>query len=225
MMISRAHLARKSGSQGSLAKVLLDGAERDGGHGLVWSLFSDADKRDRDFLYRDKGDGSYIVVSERTPSDPHGLWHVETKQYDPVLTAGDRLGFILRVNPVISVFRHGQKRGLRADAIMHAKSQLDAGARSSFTSDDAQAVALDWLVKRGPSIGAQFERNLCTATGYRQVRIPRANQRHPIEFSEINFEGVLAVNDPAKLKAALFKGEGLGKAKAYGCGLMLVRRI
>ena len=45
--------------------------------------------------------------------------------------------------------------------------------------------------------------------------------RKPITFSEIDYEGVLTVADPAKLTAALFTG--VGKARSYGCGLMLVR--
>lgn len=225
MIISRVQLTRKPGTQGSLAKVLLDGAAKDQSHGLVWSLFSEAEREKRDFLYRDAGDGSFIVVSEREPADPHGLWHVEPNKYEPVLAVGDRLRFILRANPAISIFKRGSKRGVRVDAIMHAKSKLETEQRKRFSAVEAEAVALDWLEKRGLAIGASFERARCTATGYRQVRIPKTDRKEPIEFSEINFEGVLSVTNPEKLKAALFKGEGLGKAKAFGCGLMLIRRI
>ena len=47
--------------------------------------------------------------------------------------------------------------------------------------------------------------------------------KKPIEFSEIDFAGALTVADPEKLRAALFTG--IGRARAYGCGLMLVQRL
>jgi len=225
MIISKASLSRAPGTQGSLAKVLLAGGHGDRNHGLVWSLFSRADEASRDFLFRESDAGSFIIVSQRQPEDPHGLWNVAPKPYEPELNRGDRLRFVLRANPAMAVPQPGKARGLRVDAIMHAKSKLDAAARKSFGEEDAAHVALDWLMKRGPAIGADFDAETCSATGYQQVRIPRAGREPTIEFSVMDYEGVLTVTDPDKLKTALFSGKGLGKAKAYGCGLMLVRRI
>jgi len=42
-----------------------------------------------------------------------------------------------------------------------------------------------------------------------------------IRFSTVNFSGELLVTDPALFQHALFNG--LGHAKAFGCGLLLVR--
>ena len=42
-------------------------------------------------------------------------------------------------------------------------------------------------------------------------------------FSSIDFQGDLQVTDVDKFRVALFKG--IGPAKAFGCGLMLVRRM
>lgn len=234
MIITKAHLSRAAGTQGSLAKVLLSGGNGDRNHGLVWSLFSRPDEPARDFLFRQIEPGAFIVVSERPPDDPHGLWTIgEPKPYAPNLTAGDRLGFVLRANPTVAVPQPGAKRGKRVDVIMHAKSKLDREQRADFCADGVGGVALDWLIKRGPTIGAEFDAAACDATGYIQVKIPRgpndpnrpsrASGKNVIEFSEIDFEGVLTVTDPEKLCAALFKG--IGKAKAYGCGLMMVRRV
>lgn len=233
MMITRAHLSRAAGTQGSLAKVLLEGAAGDRNHGLVWSLFSRSDDAKRDFLYRQIEPGAFIVVSDRAPEDPHGLWALEFKIYEPHLAAGDRLSFVLRANPTLAVPQPGEKRGKRVDVIMHAKSKLDREQRAQFTTDDARAVALAWLNKRGSVIGAEFDAGSCDATGYVQVKIPRGTadpkrkcrgaSKSPIEFSEIEFAGRLTVTDPEKLTTALFNG--IGKARAYGCGLLLVRRL
>jgi CRISPR system Cascade subunit CasE len=222
MIISKAELSRAPGSQGSLAKVLLSGTQGDRSHGLVWSLFSRSDEPSRDFLFREIEPGSYMIVSNRAPEDLHGLWKVKSQQFEPALRIGDRLGFVLRANPAMSVPQPGKKRGLRVDAIMHAKSKLSKTERTEFNEGDAQRVALDWLIKRATAIGVEFDTDSCTATGYRQVQIPRQRPEKPIEFSEIDYDGVLTVTDPGKLGAAL--AAGIGRAKAYGCGLMLIRR-
>jgi CRISPR system Cascade subunit CasE len=227
MIITKARLSRAPGTQGSLAKVLLAGTQGDRNHGLVWSLFSGpaegANVETRDFQFREAEPGVFIVVSKRQPEDPHGLWSLESKPYEPAPAAGDRLGFVLRANPAMAVPQPGEKRGKRVDAIMHAKSKLDEEARKSFGKDEAAVVGLEWLTRRGPNIGVAFDAGACSATGYAQVRIPRPKREKTIEFSEIEYAGAFTVADPDKLKAALFNG--IGKAKAYGCGLMLVRRL
>ena len=108
MIITRARLSRAANAQRSLAKVLLDGAAGDRNHGLVWSLFSKPDDAKRDFLYREIETGAFIVVSDHAPEDPHGLWTLEPKAYEPQLAAGDRLSFVLRANPTLAVPQPGR---------------------------------------------------------------------------------------------------------------------
>jgi CRISPR system Cascade subunit CasE len=59
------------------------------------------------------------------------------------------------------------------------------------------------------------------ADGYDQRHIPR-DGKAPITLSTLDFEGVLAVTDPPIFLAAL--ASGFGRARAFGCGLMLIRR-
>lgn len=217
MIISRVSLRREAGTQGALARVLLDGAAGDRGHGLIWTLFASANGAEREFLYRQIDAGSFIIVSRRPPEDVHGLWNVSWQEYTPALQPGQRLRFILRANPAVSVRQAGGKRGPRADAVMHAKSKLALAERKGF---DPGPPALDWLYTRR-DLGAAFEREHCSATGYQQIIIRKKDMRQPVTFSEVEYEGVLTATDPEKLTAALYKG--VGKAKAYGCGLLLVR--
>jgi len=42
-------------------------------------------------------------------------------------------------------------------------------------------------------------------------------------FSSVDFSGELEVTDPAKFEQALY--QGIGRSKAFGCGLLLVRRV
>ena len=113
MIISKARLRKSPGAQGTLAKVLLGGAAGDRGHGLMWSLFSATGDEDRDFLFREVEPGSFMVVSKRAPLDPHRLWEITSKEYAPALAPAQKLGFVLRANPVIAVKTHGRKLRLR----------------------------------------------------------------------------------------------------------------
>ena len=85
-----------------------------------------------------------------------------------------------------------------------------------------KAAALTWLFARETRLGVAFDRERCSAGGYRQVRIGRAGAK-PIRHSVIDFEGVLTVVDPDLLGHALTGG--VGKARAYGCGLLLLRPL
>ena len=59
------------------------------------------------------------------------------------------------------------------------------------------------------------------AEGYRWHALPKKGKT--AGFSSVDFEGELEVTDAPKLVEVLFTG--IGPAKAFGCGLMLVRRV
>ncbi|ABC20975.1 type I-E CRISPR-associated protein Cas6/Cse3/CasE [Rhodospirillum rubrum] len=215
--ITRAELSRDTGARKALTALLRDQGGTDGGHRLVWTLFADDPKASRDFVFREAEPGRYLIVSARPPGDGQGLWRLETKPYAPAFREGQRFGFTLRANPATAVKQAGETRGKRVDAIMHAKTR----SATPLTVEDRERVALDWLLDRQQGFGVLFERALCSAGGYRQVRVPRGGKA--ITFSVIDYEGVFTVRDPGLLGQALVRG--IGKAKAYGCGLMLLRRL
>ena len=216
--LTRAELRRDEPARQALARILLDDGARDVGHRLVWSLFADDPDARRDFLYREADAGDFMILSAREPADPHGLWTLRTKPYAPSLTAGQRLGFALRANPALSVKTPGRDRGVRVDAVMHAKAR----AEGVFDAGDVESAALTWVFARETRLGVTFERAWCSAGGYRQVRIARRGGK-PIRHSTIDYEGVLTVVDPDALARAL--SGGVGKARAYGCGLLLLRAL
>ncbi|NVN31737.1 type I-E CRISPR-associated protein Cas6/Cse3/CasE, partial [Endobacter medicaginis] len=57
--------------------------------------------------------------------------------------------------------------------------------------------------------------------GYERRRVPRASGP-PAVFGVLDFDGELRVTDPARFLARL--AGGFGRARAFGCGLMLIRR-
>jgi hypothetical protein len=71
-------------------------------HHILWLLFQDTPDADRDFLWRDMGKARFFILSKRHPTDPLGLFELETKPFEPELEPGDCLWFVLRANRVIA---------------------------------------------------------------------------------------------------------------------------
>lgn len=206
----------------NIGALLAESGAADGGHRLLWTLFpcdGTQAASTRPFLYRRVDDRTYLIVSESPPRDAHRLWRLGPKPYDPQPLVGERYSFILRSNPAMAISR-GDRTSVRVDAIMHAKRAAKAAA-APWGREEEAAAALAWLYKREEAIGVRFVREACHAHGYVQVRVPRKGFE-PAQFSTVDFEGAFEVADCNRLKAALFTG--IGKARAFGCGLMLIRR-
>jgi CRISPR system Cascade subunit CasE len=58
--------------------------------------------------------------------------------------------------------------------------------------------------------------------GYHTVEIERPGHR-PVSFSTLDFSGVITIVRPHLFVVAI--AQEFGKAKSFGCGLMLIRRV
>ena len=254
--ISRARLRTKRGEAlASIAPILLpaDGSSRVGhAHRLVWILFQDIPDAARDFLWRDEGDGAFMLLSQRPPTDPHGLFDLDTKPFQPHLVAGNRLRFALRANPTMTTKRAGvsardPRRGKRVDVVMNAlkpvpETDWEGRTGRAFERDRLvlEAVA-DWMMRQGERAGFDVvtgadedlfgvddeptaARPFIRATNYTQVQVERngAKGRRPAGISIVDITGEIVVTDPTRFVEKL--AQGFGSAKAFGCGLMLIRR-
>lgn len=205
-----------------------------GDHQWLWRLFPAAAGTPRDFLFRrDEIDRlpRYHLVSAREPVTPGDAWILRTRPYDPTLEAGDRLLFDLRVAPTVRHQRTG--RSQRHDVVMDAKKKLLERHGLSKWGDLpdeerpalyqlAQDATLDWLSRRGRErAGFELDEATCSVRSYLQSgSVDRAER--DLAFSSIDVSGELTVRDPEAFKCVLARG--IGSAKAFGCGLMLVRR-
>ncbi len=223
-----------------------------GQHQAIWKLFNVAqgERTDRAaFLFRaEQRDGlpMFFVISRRQPQDHARQWRIETKQYCPDIQAGDRLAFKLRVNPVvhdkkertseeakrwIARRRNEQrsekpvtKKRIRHDAVMDAKTRMGwkdvpANRRPTLAYLACEAGAC-WLRDREERLGCQFDSKVLRVDGYRTWRL---HSRKNIELATLDFEGMLTVTGQQRFLDAVLLG--IGPAKAFGCGLLLVRRI
>lgn len=223
-------------------------------HRWLWERFFPAPPgTPRDFLYRRlDGDAGarYCTVSARAPAAGVPGWRVQAKPYDPKLEAGERLAFELRANPVVTrpgspvlaadgtpVQREGGRRSgapkhksTRHDVVMDAKKRLLAARGllrwQDWRSDDRPPVAelvrdscSRWLADCAPRHGFAVEPHGLRVDAYAQHRAKDGAMR----FSSVDFAGELMVTDAAAFREAL--ANGVGRAKAFGCGLLLVRRL
>lgn len=202
------------------AAVMASFAERPDHRGdgprVLWRL--DQRSRSEVLLYvvsPDRPDLTHLVEQAGWPTT--GSW--QTKPYAPFLdrlAAGDTWAFRLTANPVHSIRRHAAEPTKRT---VHVTSRHQ----------------LDWLLTRQTDAGFEVvERPEPRPDGLdgpwhevvvhdrRDLAFGKQNEsddrRHNVRLTRVTYDGRLRVLSPGALRRTLTFG--LGKAKAYGCGLM-----
>ena len=207
-------LQQKSSSDGYMA------------HQILWDLFpNDGDKK-RDFLFHKDEKGGipqFLLVSETEPVETGGV-SVISKSYLPKLVKGQKLAFSLVANPVVSRKVEGKRNSVKHDVWMNAKKQAkeDGGNAASIVQACENASKL-WLIRQGERCGFSFKETDVLIDGYIQNRFYKGRKAKPIKYSSIHYEGLLTVTNTEKFIKMLYLG--IGRSKAFGCGLMLIRRI
>ena len=203
------------------------GQAADAHHRLIWSVFSDGKERRRDFLWRHDGRSRFFTLSGRPPR-ASGLFEApETKAFDPDLRAGDRLQYTLRANATkdraaVSRMEKDDRRGKsrRVDVVMDLMRVAPGGARrAEIRSSMAQIAAAAWMARQGAAKG--FAPRSTVVEGYSTIELGR-RRRQGATFGILDLRGEIEVTDPGAFLPAL--AAGFGRAKAWGCGLMLIRR-
>lgn len=209
-------------------------------HQWLWRFFPAAAGSARDFLFHRRdldGVPRFYVVSARPPQPDDPAWQVRTQAYAPRLAAGTRLGFDLRANPVVT--RGADGKHSRHDVVMDAKKRLLAERGLSRWNDWpldhvgaegqpdprpplyalVQTHCSVWLQTRAEAGGFAVDPASLVVDAYRQ----QDGKCGQVRFSTVDFRGELTVTDPERFAATL--RTGVGPAKAFGCGLLLVRPL
>ena len=196
----------------------------------------------------------YYVLSTDTPKNSSPILKVDTKPFRPQLSKEQRLQFSLRANPVVTRKGDGKKRSARHDVLMDMqkrwlseecqKRSLHVSAKKSelkrellqhpdFNKDEGEKLlstelkmrtekaASTWLLERGEKHGFSISEKNLQINAYRWHPLPEKNRQ--AGFSSVDYEGILTIKEPESFLKMIYGG--LGPAKAFGCGLMLIRRI
>lgn len=248
-LLAPLHLSRLSlrtdADPADLAPLFLADGVRDGHlHRLLWQLFTDiATDVPRPFLWREQeqaqqgGSRVLYVLSDRLPQSWHPLFRIDTRPFAPALQPGDRLSFHLRANATIAnrARRDAKGRGKREDIVMAAIHDVPTVRTDPSEAKNQRAEAREraiheqgraWLLAQLQAAGATSAPEAIVVEGYRRRQIPRdgrgPNRRAPMVIGTLDFAGHLTVQQPGRFLARL--AEGFGRARAFGCGLMLIRR-
>jgi len=128
----------------------------------------------------------------------------ETKDYSAVLNhiaTGNCYRFRLVGNPTKKVTPKGAKNG-KVVAIFNAEQQLK------------------WFMEKADKSGFKVVANSVKVGPTDWQRFYRKAKDTQVEFGQVVFEGVLEVTDTEEFIDALTSG--IGRAKAYGCGLLTI---
>ncbi len=219
MFLSRVSLSHQAPGDSALGRMFANPYRF---HQEVWALFADGPERRRDFLYRLDREGReprIFCLSEREPRAVPGVFRVESKRFDPVLEAGERLHFALRANPVVS------RQGARHDVVMDAKRELQARgvprSERPTVAQLAQERGTAWLLERAPKHGFTVEPTAVRVDRYEIVDLTKTGGTR-VRLATCDFAGTLTVTDVPALLLAL--KHGIGPAKGFGCGLLLCKR-
>jgi len=194
-------------------------------HQLLWKLFSNNPEAERDFIFREyniQNRTYYYLVSQRRPETIFGI-DIQTKVYSPRMQKGDMYHFTLRANPVITKKSNGKKNSVQHDVLMNAKKE--ARIRNYSSEDEYNFIrekTIDWLHDKAVKNGFSVNPEKVNYEQYIQHTLYKKNKQQ-IKFSTVDYEGILQVEEPNTFIKALF--HGIGKKKAFGCGLMLIKPI
>ena len=188
-------------------------------HRQLWRLFpgearearSSGEEARHGFLFRVEEHqpgrpARLLVQSRRTPEAAPGLALVGTREFHPQPVAGLRLSFLLTANPVKTI-TDGQrdiKPGKRSEK-----------CRVPLIREEDQR---DWLTRK---LAGAATVEAATVLPHPPLHFRKGNRGG--KLVSVTFEGVLRVEEPAMLTTML--ENGIGPAKGFGCGLLLVRRI
>ena len=239
LFLTRARMRRHVPADALRALLLPDDAGRraGAGHRLVWTLFADTPDRARDFLWRETDAGTFYILSRREPADAHAIFDLDpSKPFAPALATGDRLAFSLRANATVAKKAQGRARGKPVDVVMAAIRSLPEGERAGARIAAVACEGRRWLESQGARCGFSLApaldddadgvdeegapRPALRVTGYRTLRVEHRGS--DARLGVLDFDGVLEVQDPERFVESVARG--FGRAKAFGCGLMLIRR-
>lgn len=146
----------------------------------------------------------------------------DTADYEPLLDGlrmGHERSFRLTANPVRSLSSDGAKRGKLVPHVTPAQQ-------------------VTWLVDKAPELGFEVRPSSPSGTAEDPAPDVIVNRREDLSFSRrddalprpgtvtlrtARFDGSLRVTDVAKFRRTLT--HGIGRGRAYGCGLLTLARL
>lgn len=193
-------------------------------HAAVESSFPpDESVKERNLWRIDRlGNNLYLLVLSKQRPDfthvveqygwPRSIQKWETKSYTPLIDQikiGQKWQFRLRANPVHSV-RQG-------DGVQ----EKDDAKRGRVYAHVTVRQQEEWLLERANKNGFALTEGSFRVIHREVLRFRQ--KRRQVTLSMATYEGLLEISDVTLFIGALTKG--IGRAKAFGCGLLTIVRV
>ena len=135
----------------------------------------------------------------------------ETKDYDPLLMKlkeGQTWRFRLCANPTRSSFKEKDEASGRGKVFAHITPEHQK----------------EWLLARAEACGFTLEKDAFDVvyTQWKKFR-KGADGKREVSLLMATYEGVLTITDADRFRRTLLSG--IGREKAYGCGLLTIARL
>jgi len=182
-------------------------------HRALWELFPHRPDYNRDFLFRvekqTKGLGTEILMqSKKEPTTNNfGTRVIDSREYNVNLQKGQRLRFRLRANPIKTIIdgrgrlnRKGKPKKCRVPLVRveDQEAWFDRKVRS-FGSVEAVIIH--------PEVPTYFRKDSEQRTG---------------KIQTVLYDGIISINSPDVFINV--QKNGIGPAKAFGCGLISIAK-
>lgn len=197
-------------------------------HQTIWDFFANNGKK-RDFLFRTeqiKGNPVIYAISPKRPlASDSSPWYVDTKPYNPNIVNGEQLFFSVRVS---ACKKRTEKNGKlkKTDIVIAKKKRLrNELAPDAMPSNQeiTHMAASEWMRRQGERYGFNLIDFQVTQHEWHEFKKASKAGTFDIAFPSLDLDGILVVTVSEDFKKMLF--EGIGAARSFGCGLMLVRRV
>lgn len=131
----------------------------------------------------------------------------------------------LSYDKFLSEIKEGERRRFRlcANPVISSKKATAKGERGTVLAHVTTHWQKQWLIDRAEKNGFALLADDFTVVESKWISFSKkTNGGRPVTIHSVTFEGILTVTDKEKFCSAL--KDGIGRAKAYGMGLMTVMR-
>lgn len=184
-------------------------------HKKIWNLFPDKADEKRSFLFRvenlgQKGVQHILLQSSYEPQPANGELVLLNKpkkvQFDGI-TNGANYRFLLRANPTKKIKDSGGKT-------------TNQGKVRVPIIDEDEIIA--WLSRQFEGL-AEIKAVTLAQQDLLYFRKDKGNQNHVGKIQTVTYSGILTVVESESLVNKM--KDGIGPAKAFGCGLLTLAKI
>ncbi|MEU3215400.1 type I-E CRISPR-associated protein Cas6/Cse3/CasE [Streptomyces sp. NPDC006971] len=169
-------------------------------------------------------DLTHLVEQAGWPASDEPGW--TTFAYEDFLTAlhaGDTWGFRLTANPVHNIRHEYLKDGDPTKRAAHKTPRHQMAWLLKRQEQAGFEIVRKPAERRLPHEGDEYELIVRDQVPLRFHRPSARTSREDVQITRVTFDGRLRVTDAALFRRTLT--HGLGKAKAYGCGLMTLAPV